>query len=130
MSNKTRLQTNNTNLQALITKANNLPDAGAGGGGFQTYSVTVNASALSGLYALIVGYTKPDGTYYEDVLGVTGRSTQTYTDVSGGLLLYDGMLSGLFSHYMPSYDGGVVPSMNGADFAIFNVTGNGTITLG
>jgi len=27
MSNKSRLQTNNTNLQALIDKANNLPDA-------------------------------------------------------------------------------------------------------
>lgn len=33
MSNKTRLQTNNTNLQSLIDKANNLPDAGSGGGG-------------------------------------------------------------------------------------------------
>ena len=29
MSNKTRLQTNNTNLQALIDKANALPDAGS-----------------------------------------------------------------------------------------------------
>jgi hypothetical protein len=33
MSNKTRLQTNNTNLQALINKANALPDAGSSGGG-------------------------------------------------------------------------------------------------
>lgn len=33
MSNKTRLQTNNTNLQALIDKANALPDAGGSGGG-------------------------------------------------------------------------------------------------
>lgn len=32
MSNKSRLQTNNTNLQALIDKANALPDAGSGGG--------------------------------------------------------------------------------------------------
>lgn len=31
MSNKTRLQTNNTNLQSLIDKANALPDAGSGG---------------------------------------------------------------------------------------------------
>ena len=31
MSNKSRLQTNNTNLQALINKANALPDAGSGG---------------------------------------------------------------------------------------------------
>ena len=33
MSNKTRLQTNNTNLQTLIDKANALPDAGSGSGG-------------------------------------------------------------------------------------------------
>ena len=33
MSNKSRLQTNNTNLQALINKANALPEAGSGGGG-------------------------------------------------------------------------------------------------
>lgn len=33
MSNKTRLQTNNTNLQELINKANALPDAGSGGSG-------------------------------------------------------------------------------------------------
>ena len=32
MSNKTRLQTNNINLQDLIDKANNLPDAGSGSG--------------------------------------------------------------------------------------------------
>ena len=41
MSNKTRLQTNNTNLQSLINKANALPDAGSGGGGAYTVSVTV-----------------------------------------------------------------------------------------
>lgn len=42
MSNKSRLQTNNTNLQALIDKANTLPDAGgSGGGGTMTVSVTV-----------------------------------------------------------------------------------------
>ena len=33
MSNKTRLQTNNTSLQSLIEKANVLPDAGSSGGG-------------------------------------------------------------------------------------------------
>lgn len=32
MSNKSRLQTNNTNLQELIGKANALPDAGSGSG--------------------------------------------------------------------------------------------------
>lgn len=46
MSNKSRLQTNNTNLQALIDKANALPDAGGSGGGasVETCTVTVTPS--------------------------------------------------------------------------------------
>ena len=40
MSNKLRLQTNNTNLQALIDKANALPDAGGSGGSVETCTVT------------------------------------------------------------------------------------------
>lgn len=42
MSNKSRLQTNNTNLQALINKANALPDAG--GGGTKMVNVTLSGS--------------------------------------------------------------------------------------
>ena len=43
MSNKLRLQTNNTNLQALIDKANALHDAGGSGGGrFETCTVTIS----------------------------------------------------------------------------------------
>lgn len=43
MSNKSRLQTNNENLQSLIDKANQLPDAGGGGaaGGACDFSVTL-----------------------------------------------------------------------------------------
>ena len=41
MSNKTRLQTNNTNLQALINKANALPDAGGSGGGGSVETCTL-----------------------------------------------------------------------------------------
>ena len=39
MSNKSRLQTNNTNLQALIDKANALPDAG--GGSVESCTITI-----------------------------------------------------------------------------------------
>ena len=44
MSNKLRLQANNTNLQELINKANALPDAGgsSGGGRVETCTVTLN----------------------------------------------------------------------------------------
>lgn len=44
MSNKSRLQTNNINIQALIDKANSLPDAGSGGGGSSGGTVTVLVS--------------------------------------------------------------------------------------
>lgn len=54
MSNKSRLQTNNINLQALIDKANALPDAGGSGGGDPEYfTVTINDMAASaGFYYL------------------------------------------------------------------------------
>lgn len=41
MSNKSRLQTNNTNLQELINKANALPDAGGGGGSVESCTITI-----------------------------------------------------------------------------------------
>lgn len=44
MSNKSRLQANNINIQALIDKANSLPDAGSGGGGSSGGTVTVLVS--------------------------------------------------------------------------------------
>lgn len=44
MSYLTQLQTNNTNLQACIDKANALPEAGSGGGGsVETCTVTINS---------------------------------------------------------------------------------------
>lgn len=49
MSNKTRLQTNNANLQALINKANALPDAGGSGGGICTITVQSNYP-IDGIY--------------------------------------------------------------------------------
>lgn len=49
MLNKTRLETNNTNLQSLIKKANALPDAGggggSGGGSVETCSININITS-------------------------------------------------------------------------------------
>ena len=57
MSNKTRLQTNNTNLQALINKANSLPDAGSGGSGgsVETCTVTIMPCGGSTIYYVYNG---------------------------------------------------------------------------
>jgi hypothetical protein len=67
MSNKTQLQTNNTALDALITRVNaakevaaSLPEAGSGGD-VETCTVTLNYQRLS-LGAVV--YTTPDGAGY------------------------------------------------------------------
>lgn len=39
MSNKTRLQTNNNNLQSILNKVNALPEAGSGGGSVESCTV-------------------------------------------------------------------------------------------
>lgn len=45
MTNKSRLQANNENLQSLIDKANQLPDAGGGGGSAETCYIEINCDA-------------------------------------------------------------------------------------
>lgn len=72
MSNKTRLQTNNTNLQVLIDKANALPEAGSGGGGnVETYAIKV----ISGYIDTDVHYTAENGAY--NVIQCLANSTIT-----------------------------------------------------
>lgn len=76
MSNKSRLQANNTNLQALITKANNLPDAGGGAGGdIETCTVTFTSNdplAPGGMFRWI---SLTDGIYnIEEMLVCDGDS--------------------------------------------------------
>lgn len=57
MSNKTRLQTNNTNLQTLINKANSLPNAGgSSGGSIETCTVVIDIMApIQGVEAYYIG---------------------------------------------------------------------------
>lgn len=62
MSNKIRLQTNNTNLQALIDKANALPEAGSGGGG-SVETCTVEITSDDGNVAMYSATTFQNGEY-------------------------------------------------------------------
>lgn len=59
MSNKSRLQTNNTNLQALIDKANALPDAGSGGS--ETCELTITTSAMDVPLPITIYYINSQG---------------------------------------------------------------------
>lgn len=65
MSNKSRLQANNTNLQALIDKANALPNAGGGGGSgssgsVETCNLAITTSSSAGAFSLEVYFATPD----------------------------------------------------------------------
>lgn len=88
MSNKTRLQTNNTNLQELINKANSLPDAGGSGGGgsVETCSLTINDSMMR--VAMVIYQPTLGETVYITADPMTPASG-TYEIVRGSLFYID-----------------------------------------
>lgn len=101
MSNKTRLQTNNTNLQVLINKANALPDAGGDSGGGETISITIN------------GYFDSAFSYagYFDSAGVFMRVTSASTvKALGGIIMIYNSMGG--SGATGSYTQGIVGHNN------------------
>lgn len=67
MTNSERITANNTRLSALVETAESLPDAGSGGGGVETCTVTINTV---GLDVVAITITKMvDGkitTYFEN----------------------------------------------------------------
>ena len=97
MSNKTQLQTNNANLDALITRVNaakntaaSLPEAGSSGGsgGGQTYTVTIQ-NPPTGIMACIfsVLYMNNTGIVQEYING--SNLPVQLPSVSGLLVLQD-----------------------------------------
>lgn len=100
MSNKTQLQTNNTALDGYIARINaaketaaSLPDAGSGGSGGGTISVTVNNSSMNPVY-----YWDANGTinnvasYFSQTVnalnGVLFYAQEVSTDYTGNYLNY------------------------------------------
>lgn len=129
MSNKTQLQTNNNNLDALITRVNaakdtaaSLPDAGgSGGGAAETCTITIMASAP------VNGST----FYYADVSGTMCTQTVSGMDMMMGGATITCMKNSFIYAYM------VFGNVNGATFqnitridsnCIF-VSGNATYTI-
>lgn len=92
MSNKTRLQTNNTNLQALIDKANALPDAGSGGV-TSWNDLTDKPFGTTGGSTLVVDLQELNekinaGTAIMD-------STSTFVKISDAIVIMDDLVNGL-----------------------------------
>lgn len=77
MSNKSRLQANNINLQSLIDKANELPDAGSGES-IETCTIEINHyGQTEPLYSpSIISYTTLDdsGNISASIMGSSGDS--------------------------------------------------------
>ena len=110
MSNKTRLQTNNTNLQSLIDKANALPEAGSGGGSasVDTCRVTIISNGVGGALFNSFYYTcysnseltsqmsyyRTDNTTARDevvkgsIIAFTGATNLISITCNGGSVLY------------------------------------------
>lgn len=89
MSNKSRLQTNNTNLQALIDKANALPDAGSGGSGgasLETCTVTITIYDSMAYTGDIVGTTVNDAGVGELMQAYEALHIKSYEIVSRTVL--------------------------------------------
>lgn len=88
MTNKSRLQANNENLQSLIDKANQLPDAGGGGGSdgsIETCTVTVSDS--NNRIATLVYQNNLNETKKVSADPMTSAAG-TYTVVCGTLLYF------------------------------------------
>lgn len=119
MSNKSRLQTNNTNLQALINKANALPDAGSGGSGanIETCTVTIT-TALGYIHSVLATqYQNEQITGYQEKDLLT--NTLTILNVVKGSII--SFVTNSF--IIPAYSVTTGVSQNGYPYS--NAAGNG-----
>lgn len=121
MSNKSRLQENNTNLQALIDKANALPDAGGGNSGTGTSSVTIEYNPSGWMTNIEVHYLTPDGFRTNEKL----RESNIISVMNGFLIFYDSM----GEEHLCEYSGGVTELVSNNGINTFNVTGDCSITI-
>jgi hypothetical protein len=68
MSNKTRLQTNNNNLQSILNTVNSLPSGGSSGGSVETCTVSIDFSGLFSGQVLSITYTRENSGIIEPIM--------------------------------------------------------------
>jgi hypothetical protein len=110
MSNKSRLQTNNTNLQALINKANSLPDAGGGSGG-NVETCTVTIDCVGGNIAHIAATIVENGvetiyTRMSDIDSDSEYPPYTIYNVKCGSAIVLNVANCRYSDYLANIDSG------------------------
>jgi hypothetical protein len=137
MSNKSRLQTNNTNLQALINKANTLPDAGSGGSGggsVETCTVIFNYVTSSMMELQAIAYIGL-GTSGPELKSIQPSATENYT-ITLENVLCNSILLVYFEAATPinEVSSNIVDLYSAIGLALYGaeayeISGDGTITL-
>lgn len=117
MSNKSRLQTNNTNLQALIDKANMLPDASGSSGSVETCTVTVIQSDR--LATTKIYYTNENCKLCSDEFTAWFEGQAEYSVIKNTIICFS-------STTIQITESGSVTSIDSRSYA---VTGDATFTL-
>ena len=117
MSNKTRLQTNNTNLDALIARVNaakdvaaSLPEASGGSGGIEVCNITIVEDGPCEYFIGSIYYTAPDGSVAEITQAFKGEILSVMKNT---LLAFSGEgLTGNLT-YITDYAGMVICHITG-----------------
>ena len=94
MSNKTRLQTNNNNLQTILNTVNTLPEGGSGGGmNFETTTLTVEfISSFGVFYTISYPKIENESITYIDLYAIDEFPGYTYGNIE---LVLDDVVVGL-----------------------------------
>ena len=129
MSQKTDLQSNNTDLQAILATINALPSAG-GGGSSEAVVHTVTLDVYNDL-----GWSGGGYIYYINAEGNVAQihidSSDSYTGtitLPTGLIILGNLLTGSFESWL-SIEGDIECVSNMHTCAIFHVNGSGSISV-
>lgn len=117
-----KLEQNTTALDEVLAMVNALPDAGSGGGGVETCSLTYSDEGL-GVYGVYMSYV--DGAYVPQVVGYPGMEETTYHNV---------VKNSIFAVYIgDSFDteitGAELLIMQDSTFAAFHIKEDASIIM-
>ena len=130
MSNKTRLQTNNNNLQSILDTVNSLPSGGSGGDSSSTIPTIatgfVNSTAAGSVIYTInipngsISSTKVDLTYFSTTKKYRHAFDESLVANTPIIVLTSGTIT------MPSASGYILETLaSGTDYSVYTYIENG-----